>query len=135
MLRRPSAAAPRQAAGALYSLAQWFKLQRYERRVLRGCDLVLAVSADDARIFRGMVSGIPVGVVPNGVDTSYFDRTRCGAHISLSPASIVFSGTLDYRPNVDAALWFADEVLPHIRAQRPRRAAGDRRAAASAPAA
>jgi glycosyltransferase involved in cell wall biosynthesis len=31
----------------------------------------------------------------------------------------VFSGTLDYRPNVDALLWFAGEVLPHIRERLP----------------
>ena len=32
---------------------------------------------------------------------------------------MVFSGTMDFRPNVDAALWFAQEVLPLIRQEEP----------------
>jgi glycosyltransferase involved in cell wall biosynthesis len=35
------------------------------------------------------------------------------------PNDIVFSGKMDYRPNVDAVLWFVDVVWPKIRQERP----------------
>ena len=53
--------------------------------------------------------------MPNGVDVDYFkptDRER-------EPGSIVFNGVLDYRPNLDAALFLVDEVLPLVRARHP----------------
>jgi polysaccharide biosynthesis protein PslH len=33
--------------------------------------------------------------------------------------ALVFTGKMDYRPNVDAALWFAEEILPRIRLVKP----------------
>ena len=32
---------------------------------------------------------------------------------------IVFTGQMDYRPNVEAVTWFVEAVLPHIRLARP----------------
>jgi glycosyltransferase involved in cell wall biosynthesis len=64
-----------------------------------------------------------IGVVPNGVDTDYFSRAalareRAGPRAFAGP-TLVFSGTLDFRPNVDALIWFAREVLPGLRVRRP----------------
>ena len=39
--------------------------------------------------------------------------------MDLGDAALVFTGSMSYRPNVDAALWFADEVLGRVRAQVP----------------
>ncbi|MEI7770851.1 MAG: glycosyltransferase family 4 protein [Chloroflexales bacterium] len=54
--------------------------------------------------------------MPNGVDTTRFAP---GAAPVGGPADLLFTATLDYRPNIDAAIWFAGEVLPRIRASRP----------------
>jgi len=114
---------PRNAAGAVYSAAQWVKLARYERHVLSQCDLALAVSEEDRQIMLALEPQATIGVVPNGVDTAVFSRgalaqERVGP-LSWSGATLVFSGTLDFRPNIDAVVWFAQEVLPLIRARRP----------------
>lgn len=109
-------------AGTLYSSAQWLKLARFERRVMRGCDLALAVSAEDRQTLLDLAPGAPIGLVPNGVDTALFSRTALAeerAGLVFAPHTIVFSGTLDYRPNVDAVIWFASEVLPLVRACVP----------------
>jgi glycosyltransferase involved in cell wall biosynthesis len=54
--------------------------------------------------------------VPNGVDIQeYAPRDGVGG----AGVELVFTGKMDYRPNVDAALWFADEILPRVRAQAP----------------
>jgi glycosyltransferase involved in cell wall biosynthesis len=110
-------------AGAGYSFVQWLKLARYERRAMRDCDAVVAVSEEDRRMLLRLDPAARIGVVPNGVDTAHFSRVaiqreRAGP-FSMGAATLVFSGTLDFRPNVDAVTWFAREVLPLIRARRP----------------
>ena len=110
---------PRRWHAAGYSLAQWRKLVRYERAVMRGCDGVLAVSEDDQRTLADLAPRTPVAVVPNGVDAAHFSRAALGGRLCFGGPTLVFSGTLDFRPNVDAVRWFADAVWPHIRASRP----------------
>jgi hypothetical protein len=107
-------------AGGLYSAVQWAKLARFERRALRSLDMALAVSADDAALFKRLGATARLGIVPNGVDTAEFSRAALASReMRLAPATIVFSGTLDFRPNIDAVSWFARHVLPRIRERRP----------------
>jgi glycosyltransferase involved in cell wall biosynthesis len=110
-------------AGGGYSLAQWLKLARYERAVMHGADGVVAVSEEDRRMLLRLQPAARIGVVPNGVDTAHFSRSALAGEragpVSLAANTLVFSGTLDFRPNVDAVLWFMREVLPRIRARRP----------------
>lgn len=118
-LRRALALRPRALAGGLYSLVQWRKLARYEARLLRELDLVTVVSEEDraalARLERRPAARL--AVVPNGVDTA---RVRPGAvRGDMGPATLTFTGTLDFRPNLDALRWFVAEVLPLVRAGRP----------------
>ncbi len=103
---------------ALYSLLQWYKLWRYERRTLRAVDGASVVSHSDATVLRRFAPHTPIAVVPNGVETQYFDRSLVSADVAPQP-TIAFSGTLDYRANVDAVLWFVSEVLPLVRASIP----------------
>ncbi len=101
---------------ALYSLIQWHRLRRYEARVCQEADAVLAVSADDAKALRSLDGTAPISVVPNGVDTEYF---RPNLHTSPEPAALLFTGTMDFRPNVDAVRWLVTEVLPLLEKTRP----------------
>lgn len=118
-VQRPGGYA-RAAAGAGYSLVQWRKLARYEQQVLGACDGVLAVSEEDRRTLEALQPQARIGVVPNGVDTAEFSRAALGSkRLAFRAPTLVFTGTLDFRPNVDAALWFAREVLPLVRARRP----------------
>lgn len=58
-----------------------------------------------------------IDVVPNGIDLADFTFTQFAAP-PKKPPTLVFTGKMDYRPNVDAILWFAQEALPLIQAQR-----------------
>lgn len=102
----------RKAHSALYSLIQWHKLARYERLVCNQLDQVYVVSAEDGAALRRIGITTPTPIIPNGVDTAYFappaDRTS-------DPNMLLFTGTLDFRPNIDAIRWFVQEVLPRIR--------------------
>ena len=119
---------PRRWMGALYSLIQWQKLRRYEARVCRAFDRVVAVSPADAQALQRLVPGLEVTVVLNGVDTECYndqflmtnDQARIGHwDLVIGHWSLVFTGKMDFRPNVDAVLWFCQEILPSIRRERP----------------
>jgi len=113
-LRRP----PRWPAAA-YSLIQWRKLVGYERQVCRAADRVVAVSEADAAALRRLLPGLDVTVVPNGVDLDFLQPGVVPPQPGMSPHALVFTGKMDYRPNVDAVLWFVDAVLPLILQQAP----------------
>jgi glycosyltransferase involved in cell wall biosynthesis len=115
-LRRGIGGRPRALLAGVYSLAQWCKLAAYEARVLREFDRVLVVSEQDRASLARLAPSADLRVVPNGVDTTRFAP---GATPIGGPTDLIFTATLDYRPNIDAAIWFAREVLPRIRASRP----------------
>ncbi|MCX7670547.1 MAG: glycosyltransferase, partial [Anaerolineae bacterium] len=110
---------PRRWVAAAYSLVQWQKLVAYERRICRAADRVIAVSAADRDALRAILPELEVAVIPNGVDLTFYRRDAVAPLSGLGPHALVFTGKMDYRPNVDAVLWFADAVLPLILAQLP----------------
>ncbi|MBI3362670.1 MAG: glycosyltransferase, partial [Chloroflexi bacterium] len=107
--------------GALYSFIQSRRLARFEAETLRRADRVLCVSQEDARALRSLVPTCGPLIIPNGIHLSGYDTfiQNSPSAISHQPSVILFTGKMDYRPNVDAALWFADAILPRIRAARP----------------
>jgi len=109
---------PSRWIGALYSLIQWQKLRRYEAAVCQRVDWVVAVSEADKEILQKLGPGIEVAVIPNGVDTRAYDPGQTYPLV-LEPHSIVFTGKMDFRPNIDAVLWFCHQVLPLIKTQVP----------------
>ena len=107
---------PRRWIAAGYSMVQWQKLVRYEATVCRKADATVAVSVADAAALRELTPGLDVTVVSNGIDLAGY----IVAPDRRPPAPIlVFTGKMDYRPNVDAVLWFAQEVLPLVATARP----------------
>jgi len=56
-----------------------------------------------------------IRAVSNGVDHRYFDPAGFPAPQPGNAPEFVFTGTMDYPPNVDAVVWFANEILPLIR--------------------
>lgn len=102
---------------ALYSLVQWRRLVAFETHACQQADHVLAVSEADARLLRALRHHAPVTVIPNAIDVPSYDANCPPA--DLPHPALVFTGKMDYRPNVDAALWFADEVLPRIQRRVP----------------
>lgn len=102
--------------GVVYSLIQTAKLRRYERRLLRASDAVVAVSAADAEVLRALASDVTPVVVPNGVD---LDLYRPGPADAEDADLVVFTGKMDFRPNIDGMAWFCETVWPLARALRP----------------
>lgn len=107
---------PRRWPAAAYSLIQWRKLRRYEAAAMQGADAVVAVSAADRAALQRLGVTAPITVVPNGIDVTHY---RPLASAAPPAPTIVFTGKMDYRPNIDAVLWFAQQVLPRVLAQAP----------------
>ncbi len=94
------------------------ELRRVERRLIAAADVLLIASERDRTTLAEQ--GAPHAVlgalvVPNGIDLQHWRRNRQ----SLGDA-VVFCGNLGYRPNADAALRLAHEVMPRVWAERPR---------------
>jgi sugar transferase (PEP-CTERM/EpsH1 system associated) len=97
------------------------KLLTYDRAVAARVDASLLVSDAEAALFRKLVpdSAAKIHAVANGIDCDFFSPThRFETPYTTGPV-FVFTGTMDYRPNVDAVVWFANEIFPALRARLP----------------
>ena len=83
----------------------------FERNAARLCDACLVVSDLDAVAARHVIDCRSVFVVPNGVDTSYFVPSATVPE----PGALLFTGRMDYEPNVDAVCYFVEQILPLVR--------------------
>src|SRR5258705_542158 len=95
-----------------YMREQWRRMQRVERAQCLRFDHVVAVSAEDAAVFRERYGVERVSSVPTGVDTEFF---RPSGAVSRRPGSIVFTGSMDWMPNEDGMAFFVEDVLPLVR--------------------
>ena len=95
----------------LYMGEQWRRMRRVEREQCLRFDHVVAVSPEDAAVFRSAYGVERVSSVPTGVDTDFF---RPSGTVAQKAASIVFTGSMDWMPNEDGMAFFVDDVLPRI---------------------
>ncbi|OIQ49171.1 hypothetical protein BerOc1_01095 [Pseudodesulfovibrio hydrargyri] len=98
-----------------YIYPQWKKMAAYERAVAGLYDQVVCVSENDADFFRRCTPPERVSVVPNGVDETFFTPGGKGPE----PGNLVFTGSMDWRPNQDAVSHFVDEIFPLVRERVP----------------
>jgi sugar transferase (PEP-CTERM/EpsH1 system associated) len=94
------------------------RLRAYERHVAGLADAVVFVTDEEAKLFTEQTSpcACPVATMRNGVDSDHFSPVNdAPSPFDRDELPIVFTGAMDYWPNVDAVSWFAREVLPHVR--------------------
>ena len=109
---------PRRWPAAAYSAAQVGRLARFEREALRAADAIIAVSEEDRRQLMALAEPAkPIAVIPNVVAVD--DYQWAGQVPDEARFDLVFTGKMDYRPNVDGVLWFAEAIWPLVRQARP----------------
>jgi glycosyltransferase involved in cell wall biosynthesis len=86
-----------------------------ERRLYPRARGLSVVSDQDAAAIRHSAPGGQIAVFPIGID----DRIFFPATNKREPTTIVFTGIMNYPPNVDAAVWFVNQVWPAIHAKYP----------------
>jgi sugar transferase (PEP-CTERM/EpsH1 system associated) len=86
----------------------------FERAVAARADVSLFVSEAEAALFRARVSlpGADIRALENGVDLRFYDPAAPVAPAEAPRPLAVFTGQMDYAPNIDAVSWFAREALP-----------------------
>lgn len=106
---------PRRWHAAAYSSVQWRRLHRFEASIVRRANATLCVSNEDRALLQALVPGAQLQVIYNGIDVARYASTESAeaAH------TLVFTGKMDFRPNIDAALWLATDVLPKVHAAVP----------------
>lgn len=92
------------------------RLLAFEDRVAREFDLSLVVSDVEKELFMARIPGVEPEVLPNGVDVAHFRTT---GDAERHPRTAVFTGVMDYEPNVDGVCWFAEECWPRLRERFP----------------
>lgn len=95
--------------------SQYRRFVSYESRICHRFDMCLCVSEEDGRELKSICPAAAIEVVPNGVDTDYF-RPEEGDE---EEECLVFTGSMDWRPNEDAVVFFCDQILPLIQAELP----------------
>ena len=98
----------------MYFYQEAKKIERYEKKVCKLFQSNLVVSDEDKSILGSIVPEAKIDIVPNGVDTSYF----VPSDEVPDNETLIFAGGMNWYPNKDAMLFFADEIWPLLKAKR-----------------
>jgi len=100
----------------VHHAANWRKMRREEVAAWRRASGVAFTSHDDRARAHSIVPSLRAQVIPNGVDTEEF-RPR---DVPISDGrTIVFFGTMNYFPNLDAVRWLFREIWPALSKRHP----------------
>ena len=97
-------------------------LRKVEAGLVRRADATLLVSDEEAALLRARVGpGGRIEALGNGIDTGRFDPDRCDPHprLRVGGPHLVFTGQMDYPPNVAACERTIERLLPPIRERHP----------------
>ena len=115
-VRSRAGARGRSGPAALALRAEAERTRRFTRRWLARYEAVVCVSRDEAARIRALGAELPpADVVPNGVDLAVF----APAPEPDGAPAVVFTGTMNYPPNADGAVWLASDIWPRVRARHP----------------
>ncbi len=101
---------------ALYIYLQYAKVLRFERKALSRFQHVSCVSEDDRERLKVLCPYPEYSLVPNGVDLDFF---RPVPELEI-PFRMVFTGSLDWRPNQEALRFFLARIYPFIKQAEPK---------------
>lgn len=94
------------------------RLAAFEREVAARADAVTFVSEAEAALFRARTALNNVHALSNGIDLMFFDPLAkfpiLASEVLAEGPLLLFTGQMDYPPNVAAARWFVREVLPLV---------------------
>lgn len=95
--------------------AEASRVRAFEAEEFQHFGRVVVVSEQDKAALEKLNPNLGISVIPNGVDTSFFS----GGSAQAVPSRIVFTGHMNYPPNIVAAKFLAQQLLPRVRAARP----------------
>ena len=102
----------RKAANESSSLKRWylsnmaFRLELFEKEMIRRSDCLVAISQGDEEILKAARAGLPSITIPTGLSLNGYLVSDMP-----SPPSPFFIGALDWMPNQEGLRWFLDHVM------------------------
>ncbi len=102
--------------GKMFYLLEYHKLRRFEAEFARHFDRVLLISKHDLSAIEQKTPLNNIFFNPHGVDAHYFTPDT---NMPRIPNSLIFTGNMNYTPNIDAAQYFCQDILPSIRIRVP----------------
>ena len=94
------------------------RLAAFEKTTAARADVCTFVSEAEAALFRARTGLANIRALSNGIDFAFFDPEadfpRLGEAERGEGPILLFTGQMDYPPNIDAVTWFAREVLPLV---------------------
>lgn len=112
----------RQYATVSGPLGKWIygreakRLLAFETEVARNFSRSFVVSEVERELFQQLIPGVMPDVLPNGVDIEHFQSK---GEAQRHPRTAVFTGVMDYEPNIDGICWFAETCWPTLREAFP----------------
>ncbi len=94
------------------------KLFKYEQKIECVFKQLFIVSEAEKKLFQELIPTEKITAISNGVDLDFFNPEFHSDKHLPSP-SLVFTGAMDYWPNIDGAIWFVENVLPLIKLSFP----------------
>lgn len=94
------------------------RLAAYEAHIAHVFNDVVLISQEEKRLFQQRICDRPIAVISNGVDLNYFVPKSAEVAHHRRP-TLVFTGVMDYFPNVDAVQYFCSDIFPLVRAAVP----------------
>ncbi len=94
-----------------------YYLLSYEKVLAEQARASIFVSEHEAELFKTLATEVSHKIthIYNGVDSDYFSpKIYFDSPYADVDQVLVFTGAMDYRANVDAVVWFANEILPLI---------------------
>ncbi len=94
-------------------------LRPYEQKIAESFDRTFLVSEEEKNVMAQSGAVDKVEALSNGVDLDYFSPESHRGNENSSKNRLVFSGAMDYWPNIEGAVWFVDKVFPAVKSAVP----------------
>jgi len=107
---------PRNLFSRLLDAIESKRVIAYEKTILQQFDLNLVCSKEDLNFLKAQHQVDQIALLPNGVDTDQFKPNN---HDYAHNKTLLFTGNMDYAPNVDAVQYFVKDILPLIQSECP----------------
>ena len=101
---------------------EFAKLLGFEQQVANTAACSFFVTGNEVDLFRSLNPGceMRLAALGNGVDAEFFAPAESRASpFEANELPLVFTGAMDYWPNVDAVVWFVNSILPALRERFP----------------
>ena len=93
------------------------RVKKYEVEMMRSFDYGMVVAQSDRNYLISEDSNLKLAVIPVGIDLDYFIQSEPVEDESVP--HLLFTGTMSYFPNIDAACYFCHQILPLIQEKIP----------------